>query len=433
MLNAFEMQVIRRNSIADQVLRTGVLRIANHAVGLFLSIVIARALGPEGRGEYYFPVLMANSLVLLCHWSLEHANIYLVSARRAGLGELAKLSSTVALLGGGLAIAAGLLGFFAFADRLPSVEFALILIALLPIPAMIHQIYLAGLLLLAGKVVDVQINALTGSLFQSILLLVFWVSGSITPFTVVLAVGVSACATWALMIRSMKSIGSALPEWNPVLLRQALTFGLQIHVGAIFLFLNLRVDGYLVTYYAGLAALGVYSLAVTLAELVWLATDSLALVALKHQTNSDLQTGAAVTARVCRVNLALAAALGCGLAIVSYPLLQLGYGPEFVPAFVPLLILLPGIVMGSQWRPIGAYLVKLGRPARISVINAAGVAVNLALNILLIPSIGITGAALATTVSYALVTVVYAVWFLRSSGLPLVGLLLARPADFRAS
>ena len=60
--------------------------------------------------------------------------------------------------------------------------------------------------------------------------------------------------------------------WRPDVrtLRSGLAFGLKVHGGAIAFFLLLRLDQVLVQGLVGFRALGLYSLAVTIGELLWL-------------------------------------------------------------------------------------------------------------------------------------------------------------------
>lgn len=412
------------------VIHTTYLRILNYAIALAVSIMIARALGPTGRGEYYFPILLANTLLLLFHFSIEHANIFLLSSRRATVDQLSTNGGMIAGVGGVIAIGVGLLALVVRPNLAAGVPGRLFVAALLPLPLMIHQVYVTGLLVLSGKVVEVQRNTVFAGLFQTLCLVVLWAFEAVDPLAVIIVTGATTVVSWALMAHSMVGTGSLRPRWDGQLVRLAFSFGLRIHAGAIFLFLNLRVDAYLVKLYAGLTALGLYSLATTLAELVWLVTDSLAMAILQRQTASDFGAGAALTARACRVSLLIATVVGIGLASGGYPLIAIGYGREYTPVVGALVLLLPGIVLGAQWRPLGAYLVKLGRPTRISVLNGGGAVLNILFNIILVPRIGINGAALATTISYTVVTVAYAVWFCRVSATPFGRLLLASRRDF---
>jgi O-antigen/teichoic acid export membrane protein len=155
---------------------------------------------------------------------------------------------------------------------------------------------------------------------------------------------------------------------------------------------------------------------VSLAELVWLAADSIATVVLPHQTLAAVRDAAALTIRACRASLVAGTLLSAALAVAAYPVVRLAYGPEFLPALPALWVLLPGIVLASLWRPLGGYLLKLGRPLAISSTSGLALLVNIGVGLLLIPVWGIAGAAVATTAAYGTLAAVCLAWFLRRSG-----------------
>jgi len=84
----------------------------------------------------------------------------------------------------------------------------------------------------------------------------------------------------------------------------------------------------------------------------------------------------------------------CGLYIISFL-----FGELFLASYVPLLILLPGFAISASYLAVGAALSSIGKvhiPFRIS---AVCVVLSIILNILLIPTFGIAGAAIATSIT----------------------------------
>ena len=70
------------------------------------------------------------------------------------------------------------------------------------------------------------------------------------------------------------------------LLRRSIAFGLRAQFATLFTFLLLRGDQLLVQRVLGFEELGLYALAVVLAELLWLATDPFAASLLPHQVRA---------------------------------------------------------------------------------------------------------------------------------------------------
>jgi O-antigen/teichoic acid export membrane protein len=83
---------------------------------------------------------------------------------------------------------------------------------------------------------------------------------------------------------------------------------------------------------------------------------------------------------------------------------------------VPALILLAGLLGEGVAGLLTAYLYGIGRPGANSLAMAAGVAVTVALDLVLIPRHGATGAAVASAVAYLTTTGALLIAFRRLSG-----------------
>jgi O-antigen/teichoic acid export membrane protein len=94
------------------------------------------------------------------------------------------------------------------------------------------------------------------------------------------------------------------------------------------------------------------------------------------------------------------AALAVPVAVAAPVLLPLLYGPAFRAAIVPTWILLVGMAGGAVYGVLTAFLSGIGRPGLTSIAQGAGLAVTVALDLTLIPHLGIVGASIASTLSY---------------------------------
>ena len=78
------------------------------------------------------------------------------------------------------------------------------------------------------------------------------------------------------------------------------------------------------------------------------------------------------------------------------------YGKEFVSAYLPLLILLGGEVINAIVGPAGVIMTMIGHQNQLGIILGLGTLVNVGLNVVLIPRMGIVGAAIASATSMVL-------------------------------
>lgn len=425
-----EIAPLQRPDILTTSVETFTVRVVTTVLGVGVSILIARALGPEGRGAYVYPVMLASLLITTLHASLEQANVHFFSGRGFSLADLSANSGLMASVAAGvsLLVTAMLLGFRpAGTAAMPRV---VLCAALIVVPFTIHQIYLTGLLQVTYRVRAANRVALISAAVQAGVIGILFMKGSLSVLGVVsVATGVGILQ-WVLTARVFGGVARLVPGYIPDLFRRALRFGLSVHLGLVMVFLQLRADVFLLERFSGFTAVGIYTLAVMVAESIWMMTDAVAVACLPHQVEASTADAGRITLRACRFNILLALLGGAGLALVAYPVVRLAYGAPFLPAIPALLALLPGIVCYSVQRVCGAYLLRLNHPLRISAILGGAVVLNLGLNLVWIPRWGMVGAAMASTASYVLSATLFLAWAASLAGVPLAQGILPRKSDW---
>jgi O-antigen/teichoic acid export membrane protein len=176
--------------------------------------------------------------------------------------------------------------------------------------------------------------------------------------------------------------------------------------------LNARLDFVLVGAIVGPAQLGIYAVASRFAELLRLPPLAVNYVLYPDFARVDSST-AVVRARsmIPRVG-AVTAAAAVPLALIAMIAIPLLYGPEFRSAVAPTYVLLVGLSMGGVSGVITAYLFGRGRPGLSSLSQVAGLVVTVTLDLALIPTFGVMGAAVASCLAYLTASGVLVVCFL---------------------
>lgn len=395
-------------------------------LGTAVSIVISRTLGPDGRGQYATVVALALTVVVLAHLSIEQVQVYAVST---GQSVAALKSNAVALgtilgfVAAALTLGAALILNYPARGSLQNVP---LLLALLAIPPSIVVLYTTGLLLLEGKIKQLNRASLLAGIVQLAVLAFLAASHRLSVTWVVAAWLLNAALPLAVSLPTLR------PRWSNFSRRLALeevVGGLRYHGGLLSLYLLLRVDVLLLAGMAGARAVGLYTLAVSLIELTNVATDSVASVVLKSQTTMLLHDSAAFTAKIVGVSMVFAAAGVTILAATGVLLIPLVFGNAFRDSIGALLSLVPGVLALAATRPMGAYLLRLDRPWILTTLNFSAMAINIILNLILIPHFGIIGAGLASSVAYALLAAGYTAWFVRATGTRRRGFVPPHPAE----
>jgi O-antigen/teichoic acid export membrane protein len=398
------------------------LRLSQY-VFLFVSgIVVTRALGPELRAQYALAWALGSGTWVLVNLSLHDAAGRLLARREASLRDLSRglLSTSVLLgaVGAGAVVAIGLV----FRDALlSSASTGAVALAALVVPLMLVQQMMVGLLVRIGALRAYGWGSALSSAGQLVLVLAIVAASALSPEDA-LAVAVAGLAAravgFALVLRRHAGAGSLLPRPPRGLAGRMLRLGLVLHPAYIALALNLRIDLFMVSAYTGARATGLYSLAASLAEIMFLGATSIYQAAMRTQTEADEDAAARYTLEFVRQSVTIAVIGAALVASLAYPMIVVVYGGEWRGSAVPLAILAFAAVAFSLQGPVYNMLVRIARPVEIAAAAGTAAAVNIGLNLMLIPLLGIVGAALASLVSYWLYALLLLWRFKRLTGLP---------------
>jgi O-antigen/teichoic acid export membrane protein len=226
------------------------------------------------------------------------------------------------------------------------------------------------------------------------------VAGWHSPAVVALGATVShlaiagACARWAGPLRA--SAPSAVQSEHAAAVRGHLAPGL----GELVLLSAFRVDVALVAVLASPTAAGIYAVATSLAELIWLVPDAVATVLLPHLAGSaDAGTGPAL-----RLSLAAMGMVSLPLLVAPDWIISMVFGEPYRGAASALPWLVGAALLLGIWKVETTGLVARGRGGvRLwSAVSALGVLI--AGDLVLVPAHGPTGAAWACAAGYAAAT-----------------------------
>lgn len=400
----------------------------SYAMALAASIVISRTLGPSGRGAYFVLVTIATTAVSLGHLSVEQAQVFLWSNsnKRAALPINAVLVGV--LLGLIAAAAAFAIVFLLGPDLVPITSRGLLLVALAGVPLAMVGLYVNGLLVLDDRLGRVNWASLLAATIQTAGILILARLDRLTVGAVVVMWTVTMAVPLLLTI---PTIGARIREASINVARESVALGLKYHLGMLAVFLLWRSDVFVLNALVTRTEVGLYSLAVTLAELTFLLTDSVAQITLPRQVEGSLEASSEITARAVRTNFLISLIAVTGVVVSGPILIPLLFGVEFSGSMIAIVSLAPGIVALGTFRPAGGYLIRLNRPFLISGASLFALTLNVLLNLWFIPIWGIAGAGIASSIAYGFLAAFYLVWLVRSSGLTSRSL-IPRKADVTA-
>ena len=373
---------------------------------LFLAILFAaRILGPTQNAELVVPLTLAKIVWAVFHFSLDLAALRLLARRQLSVMQvLGVLSTAVLVLGGVGALSALGLGLALQDNVLHGATVTAIALAAATVPLSLATHVGSGVLLLTGRFRQVGwISASGGSLLFGYLVVVNEatdLSPELCLFGWVIWNAFTATLT-LVALAQVSGIGALIPRIRHAgLARVVLSTAIPLHFASIALFLTFRFDILLVSWILGQKEAGLYGLASSLAEIVWLLPWTVALALLPVQLKADEQSALRYTARFAGANLVFSLLLSGIAAAFAYPFILLIYGREWSGSVVPFIILSFGVTAFAVEAPLRTFLARVARPATIGLPSAFAFAFNLTFNLLLIPRFGVIGAAVVSAVSY---------------------------------
>jgi O-antigen/teichoic acid export membrane protein len=401
------------------------------------NIIIARTLGPGGRGDVAILLLTPMLLTRLGGFSLGKASIYLVGRKKVPFSSAFWASLLGSLALGGMLT---LLGFILYespaGERLfQGISSSEVGLAICLAPPLLYWGYLQDLQRASnhmGMYNWMHIQHFGLDLLLIVALIVFFelsTVAAVVAWAVALSLSVIVGFTFLLLAErpflhfEVGSIASSL--------KAMVTYGSQVHLMNVVGFLGYRFDAFLIMGFLDSTALGYYTVATNISRMLWFLPDSVGAVLLPKVARMRSEDAAQFTPLVARTVLLATLALGLIVFVFASPIVTLLYSVEFLPAVAPLRILLIGAVVFCLYKVFGRDLIARGKALLATIAMGTSVAVAIGLNLVLIPRLGIEGAAWTSTVSYLMATLIIAVTYLRTSGISISRLLTWNAHDLK--
>ena len=404
------------------------------AIGLLANFVggvlAARLLMPVGRGELGQAVLWPVLIAALGGFSIGDAIIFFTAGRRAAAPRVMGSALGVGAILSLALIAAGfvVLSFVNFGGN--------------PAVRSISQWYL--LYIPIGYAAGYVVNACQAhhrfdlwnflrilvSLAYAAIAVVLWLTNEATVaafVTASLLANLTVFVTGAILLRRLGMFG-VRPDLG--LMKRMFGYGARLHVGALLTLSNVRLDQILITQWLPAADFGHYLVGIS----VYVSACSLvtllgALVFPKMAAAENDAVRTEVLGRYLRLAVALSVMGGIILIIVAPWLITLVYGRPYLPAAGVLQILAVGIAPTTSGYLLAQAFKAIGRPLTIAWAESISLATCAIALVILVPALGILGAAISVVLAHTAGCVVLAIAVRRQIHAALIPLFTPSASD----
>ena len=381
----------------NQILRLALIAGSN--------IIIARYLGPSGKGVLSLIMSFLAMTLMVGMFGVDEANIYHVSSRKASHKKVFTNGIFHALYTSGICIAIFLVfsrWFIANPLKNIDVRYYHMIIALIPLYFFNQH---AKSILLGHRAiikynVFVIMQFITLFLGHLVLIPLLGLLGG------VIAIVISTIILAVFAIIFMLGYEGPGISLDIALLRKSYGFGIKSQLGIIFSFLNQRLDIFIVNYFLNPYHVGIYAIAVAVGELPWHLPSAVATILFPWVADMKREDATRFSAYIMRNILFVTTIMVIILALIGRSLIAILFGSAFYESTALLYVLLPGILALGITRILGGYFQGIGRPELGTLMVSFSFIETITLDLLLIPKMGAMGAAIASSVSYISSTVV---------------------------
>jgi O-antigen/teichoic acid export membrane protein len=390
------------------------------SAGFFVAaLLLARGLGPSGRGSVAFVTVAALVTARIGKIGIGQATSVLAAQRPAArptlLSNLIGFSLATSLVGGGVLVG----GLYLLGAEPAGITRAHlpILMAGIVAASLVDENFLVG----CGRLREAAaISASGGWLYASALV--------ITSVTVGLSVDsallawVGAHFAWAAVLATvgMRTCGRSLPDRR--LLAESVRFGARAWMGSTSLLLNARLDQIILGVIATNVALGHYAVAVNAAEVLLFLPTAVAMSLLPAVARESGMTSAERTLRTFRSASILTLVSIVAAAAVGWFAIPHVFGADYRDSVLPFMWLLPGALGYTALSIFSNSLLASSAPGLSSLGSVAALAIGVALDLALIPSFGASGAAAAASAAFLAGGATVAFLYRRATGFHWSGL-----------
>ncbi|MCF8374087.1 MAG: hypothetical protein K9H64_20865 [Bacteroidales bacterium] len=196
--------------------------------------------------------------------------------------------------------------------------------------------------------------------------------------------------------------------------RKIMLYGFNNELNYFIQFLNYRLAYYFIEEWLGKSPLGVFSVAVSIAEAIWVVSKSMSVIHFSSVVNNPDQNDNIRRTKIsARQSLWISLAVVVAMVLTPQSLFVYIFGSDFIEVKQYTIYLVPGIIAIAVSNLWGHYFAAVGKLNILRDKALVGLAATLVLSIILIPKYQLVGACITINVSYVLSSLYLWVLFLK--------------------
>lgn len=434
---------VRPRPLTGGAVMTAASRVTAAVTAAATGVAVARLLGPGGAGRYAIAQTLIALLTVATTLGVEHGITYYVSSGRWTAAGAQRQAQRVAFVSGIAGASLGVLARVAFPSAFAGLSLGTTAVIAYALPFALSWFYFSFVALAIDHyeafVLPAAVQSTVGLVLVSVLGAIYGLPGAVVGLALSHVVTAAAAGVAARRILSSPASQVRISD-EPAPLRRAISFGVKGYAANALQFINYRLDLFILASVAASADVGHYAVAIAVTGVMWLLPGSLSEVLFPRVAALSAVAGAggaraSVETKSIRHTTLIVVASSVAVALALLFLVVPVYGEAFRPAITLGLIMLPGVALIGLAGPMASIIVGRGHPGYSLIVTLIVTPVTIVLYVLLIPPLHAEGAALASSISYAISFVLVVIFYGRVADEPVLSQLIPTRSeidDYRA-
>ena len=400
----------------DSFIKDGIRLIGGQVFIAMLSIgnviVTARALDVDGRGYLALALLFVSILCTFTEFGLGNAGTHFIATGKWTRQEILASHAFSVIVRCIVIGCIGIVAVFFFSEKIiPGVPVEYLYISIIQAPALLIASSILPLLLGIGLAKSYNRIQILSSVIGVGSLIIWWLIFNLDvkmALLINLLVGFFiATITWVYT----KNVIGGLAKINFGYLAKAYRYGFGLYASNLISFANNRVIWLLINGITGAVGVGLYSIAQSSTERIYLVADAIGTVLFPKISEDPIANSLRITPVVFRSTIIIVTLLSIFLGLIADWVVEIIFSESYVESVSIIRILLIGITFSSGWRVLSQDINGRGKSGVTAVANGILAIIGLVLTLVLLSQIGLVGAAWAAAVAAFLSLIIGVILF----------------------
>jgi O-antigen/teichoic acid export membrane protein len=413
----------------NDLLRVGVSKGFMVTSGIVTSVITARYLGPEKNGLIASLLVYPGLFMSVGSLGVQQSTAYFIGKNLYTEEQIKRAVTQIWLF---TSFFAFIICYFLIRDFSNSGDNLLyVILVLIPIPFALFNTYNSGLFLGKNQIKTFnQINWIPSfiTLLFCVALIILYPLG-ISGYLIA-QIGGPVFISIVLIFKN-KFIKSFSLDFDWEIIKKMLNLGMVYALALLVINLNYRFDVIMLDKMSSQYELGIYSKGANIIQFLWQIPMLLStIVFARSAVSKDNLAFSHKVAQLLRISFIAIGAFSVLMMIFSKLIIVGLFGIAFEGSVTVLQYLIPGVVLLTIFKVMNMDLAGKGMPSVSLKAMVPGLIINVIANRLLIPKHGANGAAIASTISYTISSLLFLHFYSNAVKIPIIEIIGFKKSDW---